>query len=164
MPADEPVAAVPAQQRVLQREQGGDAVTHDVGRRVDERLGAVRCDGDRKALLERIEIAGGHAGLHHLDLVLRQRHQCRRIDVLDLDLHLLAVARGVREMKIFMAEGWMPKGPWTAQDLAANADKVAEYKGGKEALFGFFVGQTMKAMQGKGNPQLVNEAIRKALG
>jgi NAD(P)-dependent dehydrogenase (short-subunit alcohol dehydrogenase family) len=33
-------------------------------------------------------------------------------------------ARGVREMKIFMAEGWMPKGPWTAQDLAANASKV----------------------------------------
>jgi NAD(P)-dependent dehydrogenase (short-subunit alcohol dehydrogenase family) len=33
-------------------------------------------------------------------------------------------ARGVREMKIFMSEGWMPKGPWTAQDLAANADKV----------------------------------------
>lgn len=32
--------------------------------------------------------------------------------------------RGVREMKIFMAEGWMPKGPWTAQDLAANASKV----------------------------------------
>jgi aspartyl-tRNA(Asn)/glutamyl-tRNA(Gln) amidotransferase subunit B len=33
--------------------------------------------------------------------------------------------------------------------LAANADKVAQYKGGKEALFGFFVGQTMKAMQGE---------------
>jgi NAD(P)-dependent dehydrogenase (short-subunit alcohol dehydrogenase family) len=33
-------------------------------------------------------------------------------------------ARGVREMKIFMSEGWMPKGPYTAQDLAANADKV----------------------------------------
>ena len=44
--------------------------------------------------------------------------------------------------------------------LAANADKVAEYKGGKEALFGFFVGQTMKAMQGKGNPGLVNEVLR----
>ncbi len=48
--------------------------------------------------------------------------------------------------------------------LAANADKVAEYRAGKEALFGFFVGQTMKAMQGKGNPGLVNEAVRKKLG
>ena len=48
--------------------------------------------------------------------------------------------------------------------LAANADKVAQYKGGKEALFGFFVGQTMKAMQGKGNPQLVNEVLKAKLG
>ena len=44
--------------------------------------------------------------------------------------------------------------------LAANADKVAEYRGGKEALFGFFVGQTMKAMGGKANPKLVNEVLR----
>jgi aspartyl-tRNA(Asn)/glutamyl-tRNA(Gln) amidotransferase subunit B len=47
--------------------------------------------------------------------------------------------------------------------LAANADKVEQYKGGKEALFGFFVGQTMKAMQGKANPQVVNELLKKAL-
>ncbi len=48
--------------------------------------------------------------------------------------------------------------------LAANPDKVAEYKGGKEKLFGFFVGQVMKAMAGKGNPALVNEAIKAKLG
>ena len=47
--------------------------------------------------------------------------------------------------------------------LAANTDKVAEYKGGKQALFGFFVGQTMKAMQGKANPQVVNERLRAKL-
>jgi aspartyl-tRNA(Asn)/glutamyl-tRNA(Gln) amidotransferase subunit B len=47
--------------------------------------------------------------------------------------------------------------------LAANADKVADYKAGKEQLFGFFVGQTMKAMQGKANPQLVNERLRAKL-
>jgi aspartyl-tRNA(Asn)/glutamyl-tRNA(Gln) amidotransferase subunit B len=47
--------------------------------------------------------------------------------------------------------------------LAANPDKVAEYKGGKEKLFGFFVGQVMKAMAGKGNPALVNEAIKRKL-
>lgn len=51
-----------------------------------------------------------------------------------------------------------------AKILTENADKVAQYKGGKEALFGFFVGQTMKAMQGKANPQLVNELLKKALG
>ncbi|MCK9542983.1 MAG: Asp-tRNA(Asn)/Glu-tRNA(Gln) amidotransferase subunit GatB [Novosphingobium sp.] len=48
--------------------------------------------------------------------------------------------------------------------LADNADKVEQYKGGKEALFGFFVGQTMKAMQGKSNPQVVNELLKKKLG
>jgi aspartyl-tRNA(Asn)/glutamyl-tRNA(Gln) amidotransferase subunit B len=47
--------------------------------------------------------------------------------------------------------------------LAANADKVAEYKSGKQQLFGFFVGQTMKAMAGKANPQLVNERLRAKL-
>jgi len=51
-----------------------------------------------------------------------------------------------------------------AKVLADNADKVEQYKAGKEALFGFFVGQTMKAMQGKANPQVVNEAVRKGLG
>jgi len=50
------------------------------------------------------------------------------------------------------------------QVLKANPDKLAEYKAGKEKLFGFFVGQTMKAMAGKGNPALVNEAIKARLG
>ena len=48
--------------------------------------------------------------------------------------------------------------------LAANGDKVDQYKAGKDALFGFFVGQTMKAMQGKGNPQLVNQVLKDRLG
>jgi aspartyl-tRNA(Asn)/glutamyl-tRNA(Gln) amidotransferase subunit B len=47
--------------------------------------------------------------------------------------------------------------------LAANADKVAEYRGGKDKLFGFFVGQTMKAMAGKGNPAVVNDLLKKKL-
>jgi aspartyl-tRNA(Asn)/glutamyl-tRNA(Gln) amidotransferase subunit B len=51
-----------------------------------------------------------------------------------------------------------------AKVLADNADKVEQYRGGKEALFGFFVGQTMKAMAGKANPQVVNELLKKALG
>ncbi len=47
--------------------------------------------------------------------------------------------------------------------LAANADKLAEYRAGKDKLFGFFVGQVMKAMAGKGNPALVNDALKRAL-
>ena len=50
------------------------------------------------------------------------------------------------------------------QVLAANPDKVAEYKSGKDKLFGFFVGQVMKAMAGKGNPALVNETLKSKLG
>jgi len=47
--------------------------------------------------------------------------------------------------------------------LAANADKVGDYKAGKQALFGFFVGQVMKAMGGKANPKIVNERLRAKL-
>ncbi len=47
--------------------------------------------------------------------------------------------------------------------LAANQDKVEQYKGGKDKLFGFFVGQTMKAMEGKANPQVVNELLKAKL-
>jgi aspartyl-tRNA(Asn)/glutamyl-tRNA(Gln) amidotransferase subunit B len=49
------------------------------------------------------------------------------------------------------------------QVLAANPDKLAEYRSGKEKLFGFFVGQVMKAMAGKGNPALVNDALKRRL-
>jgi aspartyl-tRNA(Asn)/glutamyl-tRNA(Gln) amidotransferase subunit B len=47
--------------------------------------------------------------------------------------------------------------------LAANPDKVAEYKSGKDKLFGFFVGQTMKATGGKANPAMLNELLKKKL-
>ena len=50
------------------------------------------------------------------------------------------------------------------QVLQAYADKVAEYKGGKDKLFGFFVGQVMKATGGKANPGVVNEVLKKKLG
>jgi len=48
--------------------------------------------------------------------------------------------------------------------MAANQDKVADYRGGKDKLFGFFVGQTMKAMGGKANPGVVNDVLKKVLG
>jgi aspartyl-tRNA(Asn)/glutamyl-tRNA(Gln) amidotransferase subunit B len=47
--------------------------------------------------------------------------------------------------------------------LAANQDKVAEFKAGKDKLFGFFVGQVMKQSQGKANPALVNQMLREKL-
>ena len=47
--------------------------------------------------------------------------------------------------------------------IEANPDQVNAYKGGKEKLFGFFVGQVMKETQGKANPQGVNEVLKKIL-
>jgi aspartyl-tRNA(Asn)/glutamyl-tRNA(Gln) amidotransferase subunit B len=50
-----------------------------------------------------------------------------------------------------------------ASVLAANADKVAEFRGGKDKLFGFFVGQVMKATGGKANPAMLNNLLREKL-
>jgi aspartyl-tRNA(Asn)/glutamyl-tRNA(Gln) amidotransferase subunit B len=47
--------------------------------------------------------------------------------------------------------------------MAANAGQVDEYRGGKEKVFGFFVGQVMKASKGKANPSVVNELLLKKL-
>jgi len=47
--------------------------------------------------------------------------------------------------------------------IAANAAQAEAYRGGKDALFGFFVGQVMKASQGKANPKVVNEVLKDRL-
>ena len=47
--------------------------------------------------------------------------------------------------------------------LTANEDQVAQYRQGKEKVFGFLVGQVMKATKGKANPQVVNELLKKML-
>ena len=48
--------------------------------------------------------------------------------------------------------------------INANPEKVEQYQGGKEKLFGFFVGQVMKASKGSANPQVVNEVLKAKLG
>lgn len=47
--------------------------------------------------------------------------------------------------------------------IASNPGQVAEFVGGKDKLFGFFVGQTMKAMKGQGNPKVINDILVKKL-
>ncbi len=49
------------------------------------------------------------------------------------------------------------------QVLAANPQQLESYRAGKESLFGFFVGQVMKASQGKANPKVVNEILKQKL-
>jgi len=47
--------------------------------------------------------------------------------------------------------------------IAANPTQLDQYRGGKDKVFGFFVGQVMKATQGKANPQLINDLLKKML-
>jgi aspartyl-tRNA(Asn)/glutamyl-tRNA(Gln) amidotransferase subunit B len=47
--------------------------------------------------------------------------------------------------------------------IAANPKQLEQYRGGKETLFGFFVGQVMKASKGKANPKIVNERLKEKL-
>jgi len=49
------------------------------------------------------------------------------------------------------------------QIVDANPKQVAGYRGGNPKLLGFFVGQVMKATQGKANPELVNDILKKLL-
>jgi aspartyl-tRNA(Asn)/glutamyl-tRNA(Gln) amidotransferase subunit B len=48
--------------------------------------------------------------------------------------------------------------------IAANPKQLADYRGGKDKLFGFFVGQVMKATQGKANPAQLNDLLKAKLG
>ncbi len=47
--------------------------------------------------------------------------------------------------------------------IAASPNQLEQYRSGKEALFGFFVGQVMKASKGKANPKVVNERLKEKL-
>jgi aspartyl-tRNA(Asn)/glutamyl-tRNA(Gln) amidotransferase subunit B len=49
------------------------------------------------------------------------------------------------------------------QVIAASPQQLAQYRAGKEALFGFFVGQVLKASKGKANPKVVNERLKEKL-
>ncbi|MCX4275118.1 MAG: hypothetical protein OSJ27_04960 [Candidatus Gastranaerophilales bacterium] len=53
--------------------------------------------------------------------------------------------------------------PIVQKVVANNPEQVAAYKGGRDKLFGFFVGQIMKETKGRANPQLLNELLKKEL-
>jgi len=58
-------------------------------------------------------------------------------------------------------EGAVAEAIWKV--IAANPAQLAQYRSGKDKVFGFFVGQVMKATQGKANPQLVNDLLKRML-
>ncbi len=77
---------------------------------------------------------------------------------------------GKKAGEIIQATGWVQVSDEAALEevvagvLAAHGKEVEAYRTGKGKIFGFFVGQVMKATQGKANPQIVNEILRKKLG
>jgi aspartyl-tRNA(Asn)/glutamyl-tRNA(Gln) amidotransferase subunit B len=74
------------------------------------------------------------------------------------DVDAVIAARGLQQVSEIGALSAI-----VAQVVADNPGQVAEYRGGKDKVLGFFVGQVMKATQGKANPQQVNELLRQAL-
>jgi aspartyl-tRNA(Asn)/glutamyl-tRNA(Gln) amidotransferase subunit B len=76
---------------------------------------------------------------------------------------------GKKAAEIVKEKGWVQVTDTSAIErtveevIAKHPKEVEEYKKGKDKLFGFFVGQVMKATQGKANPQLVNDLLKKKL-
>jgi aspartyl-tRNA(Asn)/glutamyl-tRNA(Gln) amidotransferase subunit B len=85
------------------------------------------------------------------------------------DVFAEMVATGSDPAAIVEAKGWRQVTDESAiaaaidAVLAAQPDKLAEYRAGRDKLHGFFVGQVMRATQGKANPALVNELLKKKL-
>jgi aspartyl-tRNA(Asn)/glutamyl-tRNA(Gln) amidotransferase subunit B len=114
--------------------------------------------------IERSPVPATHLGAL-LDLIADQTISGK----IAKDVFAVMAETGEAPEAIVAARGWRQVRDTGAIDdavaavLAANPDKVEEFRAGKEKLFGFFVGQVMKAMAGKGNPAIVNEAVRRRL-
>jgi aspartyl-tRNA(Asn)/glutamyl-tRNA(Gln) amidotransferase subunit B len=86
------------------------------------------------------------------------------------DLYDLAFERGQDFPAVYEAEGRPEQSRDTSalekiadELIAANPKQVEQYRAGKKAMLGFFVGQVMKASKGQANPQLVNDVLTKKL-
>ncbi|NPA87294.1 Asp-tRNA(Asn)/Glu-tRNA(Gln) amidotransferase subunit GatB [Caminibacter pacificus] len=100
------------------------------------------------AIREKEAVISGAGGKKVLDLLMEE----------DIEVDVAIDKLGLKQVS---DEGAIEK--IVDEVLAANADKVEEYKAGKEKLFGFFVGQVMKASKGKANPQIVNKILKSKL-
>ena len=100
------------------------------------------------AIREKEAVISGAGGKKVLDLLMQE----------DIEVDAAIEKLGLKQVS---DEGEIEK--IVDEVLEANADKVEEYKNGKEKLFGFFVGQVMKASRGKANPQIVNKILKSKL-
>jgi len=100
------------------------------------------------AIREKEAVISGAGGKKVLDLLMEE----------DIEVDAAIEKLGLKQVS---DEGAIEK--IVNEVLEQNADKVEEYKNGKEKLFGFFVGQVMKASRGKANPQIVNKILKEKL-
>jgi aspartyl-tRNA(Asn)/glutamyl-tRNA(Gln) amidotransferase subunit B len=100
------------------------------------------------AIREKEAVISGAGGKKVLDLLMEE----------DIEVDTAIEKLGLKQIS---DEGAIEK--IVDEVLSKNADKVEEYKAGKEKLFGFFVGQVMKASRGKANPQVVNKLLKSKL-
>jgi len=100
------------------------------------------------AIREKEAVISGAGGKKVLDLLMEE----------DIEVDAAIEKLGLKQVS---DEGAIEK--IVDEVLSKNADKVEEYKNGKEKLFGFFVGQVMKASKGKANPQIVNKLLKEKL-
>jgi aspartyl-tRNA(Asn)/glutamyl-tRNA(Gln) amidotransferase subunit B len=136
------------------------------------KLAANWVGGDLAAFLNRdgLEIAATRVGAPALAVLLR-RIEDQTIsgkiakDVFAamwdeaLEADAVIEARGLRQIT---DDGSIERA--IAGVLAAHPGQLADYRSGKDKLFGFFIGQVMKATQGKANPERLNQLLKKALG
>lgn len=100
------------------------------------------------AIREKEAVISGAGGKKVLDLLMEE----------DIEVDVAIEKLGLKQIS---DEGAIEK--IVDEVLNKNEDKVEEYKAGKEKLFGFFVGQVMKASRGKANPQVVNKLLKSKL-
>jgi len=146
-----------------------EAVVRELGG--EAKLAANWVSGDLAALLNRdgLEIAHSRVGAAGLAALLR-RVQDRTIsgkiakDVFEAmwseqtSADAIIAARGLQQIT---DDG--PIEQAIASVMAANPGQLADFRAGKDKLFGFFVGQVMKATQGKANPARLNELLKQKL-
>jgi len=100
------------------------------------------------AIREKEAVISGAGGKKVLDLLMEE----------DIEVDAAIEKLGLKQVS---DEGAIEK--IVDEILEKNADKVEEYKNGKDKLFGFFVGQVMKASKGKANPKIVNKILKDKL-
>jgi aspartyl-tRNA(Asn)/glutamyl-tRNA(Gln) amidotransferase subunit B len=163
-----PGARVRRLERALGFELAVGLVTNGRDRLYEQLVAADNLDPRVVANAVMNEIAGVEpqpAKVPELARIIRERKRLPR------DVYAAAIAASANDPQ-FTADAYLEQTaisdaaelePLVEKILEANPGQVAAYRGGKEGLLGFFVGQVMKETQGKADPKAVNELLREKL-